>query len=239
MGLYALLALLAVMVLDLIRPRSRRAWGIGAIATVALGAIVLFSPWAVKNWIFTGNPLYPQFYGLFGGADWSEEFARQWREWIFHLGPGRSLLDFLLLPWRLTFHSSPFYADFAGDLSPILFPAVIVALLMPSLWPRLRPALLVSLIYLVLWFLSSQQMRFLIPCFALLAAAGGAGMARALESKSRNGLWGGVLAAVIFATAWFLHPTPLSIADANFTVTFGRPPCHGSRRLPLPSPRSG
>lgn len=222
MGLYAIVAVLAAMAAGCIHAPSRRRWSAMVIVMAGCGAGFLFAPWALKNLIFTGNPLYPQFYSIFGGADWSDEFARQWREWIFRLGPGRGLNDFVLLPWRLTFHSSPLYSDFAGDLSPYVFSSTLLALLFPALWPRLHRPLLVTFIYVVFWFLTSQQMRFLIPVFALLSAAGGAGLAMALAPAARGQAMMGVAAAVIFATSWLVNPTPMSIANLNFTVTFGK-----------------
>ena len=32
----------------------------------------LVLPWIVKNAVTTGNPVYPNLYGIFGGSDWSE-----------------------------------------------------------------------------------------------------------------------------------------------------------------------
>ncbi|MEP0846285.1 MAG: hypothetical protein HRF50_05620 [Phycisphaerae bacterium] len=45
----------------------------------ALGVAIAFSPWAIRNLAFTGNPLYPFAYSVFGGRGWSAEQDAQWR----------------------------------------------------------------------------------------------------------------------------------------------------------------
>ncbi len=59
-----------------VAPRKRR-W---MTTLVFVGAAVAsFSPWIARNLAFTGNPLYPFAYELFGGRDWSAQQAEQWR----------------------------------------------------------------------------------------------------------------------------------------------------------------
>ncbi len=36
-------------------------------------AMCLIAPWLVKTWVLTGNPLYPMFYRVFGGIEWTAE----------------------------------------------------------------------------------------------------------------------------------------------------------------------
>ncbi|GAB4322660.1 MAG: hypothetical protein Kow0059_17790 [Candidatus Sumerlaeia bacterium] len=224
MGLFALGALGAVIFVHALSasPAMRRI-GFKQALLFTVVACVVFLPWAVKSWIVTGNPVYPQLYGVFGGRDWSAEFDRQWRDWIFSLGRGQGLLDFILLPWRLTFESSPLYSDFAGEVGPLIFPAALAALVMPSARRRTWPALLAAFFYTVFWFWTSQQVRFLIPALALLAAAGGAALAGLLSPGGRWPGWCAAVGAVFLILSWAFNPTPLSIADANWTVTFGRP----------------
>lgn len=52
----------------------------GRVAAIfALGAALSFAPWAIRNAAFTGNPVYPFAYGVFGGRAWSDEQEAQWR----------------------------------------------------------------------------------------------------------------------------------------------------------------
>ena len=48
------------------------------LAFFAVGVVVAFAPWLVRNAAFTGNPVYPFGYRWFGGAAWSEEQDQQW-----------------------------------------------------------------------------------------------------------------------------------------------------------------
>jgi hypothetical protein len=92
------------------------------------------------------------------------------------MGRGRGFQDYILLPFRLTFLGKPAmdYSRFDGMLNPAilgLFPLVFIR--------RRRTTMLLAAMALaaaVFWALTSQQMRFLIPALALMAALGGIGL---------------------------------------------------------------
>ncbi|HMQ15325.1 MAG TPA: hypothetical protein PKC49_05065 [Phycisphaerae bacterium] len=46
--------------------------------TFAVGVAVAFAPWALRNMVFTGNPVYPFAYSHLGGRDWSPAQNEQW-----------------------------------------------------------------------------------------------------------------------------------------------------------------
>lgn len=48
------------------------------IAVFVAGALLAFSPWAIRNISFTGNPVYPFAYEWLGGQAWSADQAQQW-----------------------------------------------------------------------------------------------------------------------------------------------------------------
>lgn len=45
----------------------------------SLGVAVSFGPWALKNTVETGNPVYPLVYSVFGGTDWGEQLDEKWK----------------------------------------------------------------------------------------------------------------------------------------------------------------
>ncbi|TWT40281.1 hypothetical protein RAS1_39890 [Phycisphaerae bacterium RAS1] len=45
---------------------------------IAAASLLSFSPWLVRNAAFTGNPVYPFAYEVFGGKAWSADQAAQW-----------------------------------------------------------------------------------------------------------------------------------------------------------------
>ncbi len=85
------------------------AWAIkrgGERQWVALGlslvlATAIASPWYVKNWLWTGNPVFPFAYGLFGGKQWTKEMAHTYTLSNREFGGGRDLVSLLALPFNL------------------------------------------------------------------------------------------------------------------------------------------
>jgi hypothetical protein len=63
------------VVASLATGRTRRA---GPVVAYALGVLLLASPWLVRSWIDTGNPVYPLAHSVFGGSHWSPEREAQW-----------------------------------------------------------------------------------------------------------------------------------------------------------------
>lgn len=72
--LVALAALASWLIVSRTAIRQRL---LGAVA-FTVGCVVAFSPWLARNAVFTGNPIYPFAYEIFGGAGWSAERASQW-----------------------------------------------------------------------------------------------------------------------------------------------------------------
>jgi len=136
-------------------------------------AVSVGAPFYVKNWTLTGNPFYPFFYGLFGGKGWTADQARQYDLFLQNLGMGRGWLDYLWLPWNISFHARMHSPRFDGVMGPVFI------LILPFLgWARKIPwAVKVLLVYaaftFMFWAVSAQQIRYLIPVFPPLAVAAG------------------------------------------------------------------
>lgn len=64
-------------------------------------ALLLGSGWYLRNWMWTGNPVYPFAYEIFGGKGWTLAMAQAYALDQAKFGFGRSLSDFLWLPWRV------------------------------------------------------------------------------------------------------------------------------------------
>jgi hypothetical protein len=134
----------------------------------AVPAIAVALPWYVKNAILTGNPVYPH---VFGGLNSSA--ATELDAAMASFGHGHSFRDFLLLPVRLLADAEAF--DGGEFLSPLFLAFAPLALLLPR---RRRPprAVWIGVIaYVVAWFVTTQQARFLVPimpALAVLAALG-------------------------------------------------------------------
>jgi 4-amino-4-deoxy-L-arabinose transferase-like glycosyltransferase len=61
-----------------------------SVVIFGLGVLLFFGPWLVRNAVWTGNPVYPLAYSIFGGTNWSPEkaakFAAGHRSTDFSLG---------------------------------------------------------------------------------------------------------------------------------------------------------
>ena len=148
--------------------RPRRA--LVEMATWFVAPVMLLAlPWIVKAAWFTGNPVYPFFYSTFGGPDWSQSCWRQFADWQSSLGMGRTVLDYIKLPFRVIMSGGAGYAHFDGSINKAwlaLVPLSVVA----AFWNRtVRACLVVCGVYFVCWAGSSQQLRFLIPAIPVLA----------------------------------------------------------------------
>jgi hypothetical protein len=139
------------------------------------GAVTLItgSPFYLKNWILMGNPLYPFFWEIFGGLWWDADQARLYDLFIRNLGMGRTLTDYLLLPWNLSFRAQMDSPRFDGVLGPI-FLLTLPFLVGIRRWP---PPLKILAAFCIatfcFWASSAQQIRYLIPLFAPLAVVVG------------------------------------------------------------------
>lgn len=102
----------------------------------ALGiALLVVSPWLIRNALWTGNPVYPLAYSVFGGADWSEANAKFYADKaaekgfsatetpVFHGGgtlPSRTLADkFSELGLPVAFLARPVGRVFELAISPL------------------------------------------------------------------------------------------------------------------------
>ena len=127
------------------------------------------APFYLKNWIMTGNPLYPLFYEIFGGRGWSAEQAGYYDTFIRSLGMGRDLIDYLLLPWDLSFHAKMNSPVFDGLLGPVFILVLPFAIGMRKVAIEIKIVLVYCLLAFCFWASSAQQIRYLIPLFPFLA----------------------------------------------------------------------
>jgi hypothetical protein len=145
----------------------------------AVPAIVVALAWYVKNAILTGNPVYPH---LFGGLNASA--AADLDSTMASFGDGHSVPDFLLLPVHLVGNGEAF--DGGEFLSPLFVAFAPLALLVPA--PRrVRVAVVAGIaVYVLAWFLTTQQARFLVPLLPALAVLAAFGIL-ALAARGRLG----------------------------------------------------
>ena len=184
----------------LLIPALTASWTWKRIALMAAIALLVFSPWLIKNQIYVGNPVYPLLEGTFDGLNWDSVQSSQLISWQRSMGMGRGFLDYLLLPVRIGVMGKPGlnYTHFDGILSPVFLILVPLAFF----WRRRGTAVLGLMggAGLVFWALTSQQVRFLIPTIALAAVLAAMGLA-GLRARVGRGRFRAVLILVFLAQA--------------------------------------
>lgn len=203
---------------------------IHALVLCGVGLLVC-SPWYIKSLIYTGNPVYPFFYSIFGGKDWTQELAHNYTMLQRHFGVGHDFASFMFLPFDLTFYSTRFYDTPGLFVGPILLVAVPL-LLVARCWSRKLVGLLVFFIaQLAIWFAFTQQSRYLIPAFAILAVI----VAAVAYSDQRLRVTRVALYTVFAATALFgVWLTGFAIPSATPVVLgYETADQYLSRTLPL------
>ncbi|MCR4406250.1 MAG: glycosyltransferase family 39 protein [Anaerolineae bacterium] len=173
-----------------IRERARAGVIFRSLLLFSVVALLVASPWYIKNFFFTGNPFYPFAYEVFGGRFWDEFRAA----WYARAGTGIGLnpLKLLALPWTLTLgiRDMNYYDGRMGPLFLALLPSLLVYWLYRP--RREGPPRSAAVSYLLVFALAQYlawtwgviasrslfQSRLLLPCFVALAPA----LAVALDS---------------------------------------------------------
>ncbi|MCK4806656.1 MAG: hypothetical protein KAT09_03370, partial [Candidatus Aegiribacteria sp.] len=153
----------------------------------ACAAVFTTAWWALPNILQWGNPVYPLFRGLFGpeyhvSVRASEYFAAGTFSTSLN-----SIVDYLLLPVRMSLHGewdNP--ALFDGASGPLLLSGIIIAL--PVLKNR-RKKFMLPLICILLTLISkgdAVRVRYLLPGLAMLSIPVSEAMVKLLASRSRT-----------------------------------------------------
>ena len=136
--------------------------------------IFLFaSPFYLRNFLKTGNPFYPFFYNIFDGKFLNPEKSHLLSLYFKSFGPGESFKDLILLPLRLSFFAqfgNPYRFD--GVIGIIyLFVLIIAIFNFKKLNLKILPRsfFYFPIIFILIWFKLSQQIRFLIPLLAFVS----------------------------------------------------------------------
>ena len=134
-----------------------------------LSALVVGSPFYIKNWVLTGNPLYPFLYPVFGGTGWDMELSRQYDLFLKSLGMGRSFFDYLLLPWNLSFHAKMNSPVFDGILGPVFILMLPFAVGIRNIPVTLKIVMVYCGVTFGFWAATVHQIRYLMPILPFLA----------------------------------------------------------------------
>ena len=156
-----------------------------------LMAGVMVSPWLVRNYVWTGNPVYPILSSVFESRNINAEKMKNEKNATKASKPA-SLKELVAYPWTQTMKEMSNF-NFVGPMMLGLLP---VLLLLPFKAPDVRVFFLIVMGYFVMELQVLGQFRYIMPGFLLLGVL----MAGGLSSVSKIIPVGGIFlkTAVIF-----------------------------------------
>jgi hypothetical protein len=136
-------------------------------------ALLVASPWLIKNLAYTGNPFYPAFYNLLDGKDMTRELYAVHK--MNHPSFVDGLKGLVMHPWML-FMSPPSYLIFkyraASFLGPALMFFVPLIVFVKGVAPTVKKLMVFSVMLFVLWSMAFPLTRYLYPAvIAMLIVA--------------------------------------------------------------------
>ncbi|MGD8239824.1 MAG: hypothetical protein PVH68_14795, partial [Armatimonadota bacterium] len=164
---------------------------VGRIAAAAGIAAALCWPWYLKSYLWTGNPVYPFAYSVFGGRNFSAADAAAYTRHQMRFGmpprageagagteepaSPRTARNLLLVAWNVTMHPRHFdVIDMppsmiygCGAIGPLFLAFVPPLVFMRGKRPGVRWMLGFVAVFLVGWFYTMQYARYLVPCLGV------------------------------------------------------------------------
>jgi hypothetical protein len=168
----------------------------GLFAAVAVGTA---GPWFAKNAILTGNPIFPFLHEVFRGRFWDAERALVLGKFLGGWGEARGPLEVLALPWTLTFRADFFSIErFDGVIGAAFLAGAPLVVLACRWGAAARLVLAAALGLAAIWLVLTQQIRFLLPALACLAAIIGAALSRLEGRLAARAIQGAIALACAF-----------------------------------------
>ncbi|BCM90760.1 hypothetical protein IAD21_02620 [Abditibacteriota bacterium] len=229
--------------------RASETTGIGRerwmrLAWLAVPALAVGGFWYARNLLWTGNPVFPFAYAIFGGRGWTSAMAVAYDADQARFGFGKTPFDLLVLPFRLAMSpvslgatlwplpSSPptdgvhsgFFDVTVADVLFAVFPGpVLLATGVPAFLARRKGELVgfLAWMFAFLWFfwaMTSQQIRYLFPALGILCVLSGWMLATRLPRfPLAMRIAGGCLAL------WMVFSPGVALwrAESNFAVLTG------------------
>jgi 4-amino-4-deoxy-L-arabinose transferase-like glycosyltransferase len=193
--------------------------------------IFLFgSPWYIRNFIISGDPVSPFGGEIFGYWLWNKaDLIQQSKDLLKAHGTPRNLNSLLMLPWNLLVHPDKFME---GKISPGMvaaFPAIFLFKRFTSFHKQICIFVFVNII---IWFFTSQILRYLLPIFPMISLLSANVLIHLYENFIQKPLgmffqkftWQRISHNIISATAIFIIALPLLYADTRIVKNLLRDP---------------
>lgn len=170
-------------------------------------SIGIASPWYIRNWYYTGNPIFPFLGKVFGYGSWNSQDVQGALNNLMHtFGTKKNLKSFLLLPWNLTFNQQIFLRE-APISSIYLFAMPLLFLSLTRL--KIGGLFCIVCAYIIFWFSTSQILRYIVPVIPLLSLAIAASFENflglfsfQLARSMKNGIIVFIISILLFSPGW-------------------------------------
>jgi hypothetical protein len=167
----------------------------GAVSNLLIFGVcagLVMGVWYIKNWLLTGNPVYPL---VFGGPGWDPLENQVLNDYVQTFGAEKTWLDYLLLPYNVYAQ----HARFGTIPIEVIHPALWLGFFFPFVTKSnkvFKVVLVYAALSFLLWVTTSQVIRFLIPLSAFAAILSASVIERSpslLKNLLRYGLLGGIM----------------------------------------------
>lgn len=168
-----------------------------------LVGVALVGPWYARSVINTGNPVFPFAYGVFGGRNWDalgDEYHTQMMDSVFTAEIPKNLVGLTRTYYFMIFEPGKL-GGYRGHLGVIITLGLLAGLAtLPWATRFIRHSLFVAVGFWLMWFfLTSHQARFVLPLAPLLALITASVIVRALDALRRPALQAALLALLALA----------------------------------------
>lgn len=182
-----------------------------------LSGLIVFAPWLLRGYAYTGNPIFPFLYSIFGGKHWdalgTEYSQLMWEPDSAVLS--KNLLGLVKSVYLMVFNPEAL-GGYSGGFGTAIPPLILVSFLVVILSKRNRHPLLISAFfgvasYILLWFFfANHVLRYLSPIFSLLSWLAAFAVA-SLWRWNRNGVYRSLVAILFILLLardypWFSRP---------------------------------
>ncbi|MEW6096608.1 MAG: glycosyltransferase family 39 protein [bacterium] len=194
-----------ILILSILVRQWHQSSGSKAIkTTIFFASLVLLPnlPWLIKNLVFTGNPVFPLFYNIFGGKNWSQfHQSRYLYEMTRYSTGSHFLLKPVVFLWEISFKCGGMDSGIKIPVGPIFIAILPFILGLRKLDFSIKYLLAFCVTFFLLWSYTCAVDRFSLPCFVILCVV----VAYIIERfKSNKYLYFSLLVILFINLSWNL-----------------------------------
>lgn len=180
---------------------SKRAWG--GLALFGFLTLIIFSPWALYEWKWIGNPFFPYLNNIFHSTYWDTTNAYSSSSLL-----SKIVSNYILLPWYVTVNGNAYYPDNSGAIIGGLLLFMLPWLYLgKQFFANIKKIIIFVFIFLLIAFFlyipSSSRIRYIWPLLPLICVLVALNL-EAIWSLITRLSWGRI-AGKVFITILFVY----------------------------------